>query len=118
MLFMLLIKASKNSEAGCLPQEELQDAMRAYNDDLVRAVVRVMSKGLFPSADAIRISYPVDQSKPIVSNGPFPADGTLIAGFFLLDVSSREEAIGWAMKAPDPQGFGEGQIELRQVYEG
>ncbi|MEN6635442.1 MAG: YciI family protein [Clostridiaceae bacterium] len=118
MLFMLLIKASVNSEAGHMPPEELQLAMRRYNEDLVRAGVRVMAKGLYPSADSIRISYPATQRAPIVTSGPFPVEGNLLAGFFLLDVVSKEEAVSWAMKAPDPQGFGEGQIELRQVYEG
>ncbi len=118
MLFMLLIKASAISEAGRMPPEELQRAMRRYNEELVRAGVRVMAKGLYPSLDAVRVSYPVDNGDPVVTNGPFPADGNLLAGFFLLDVASKEEAVSWAMKAPDPQGFGEGQVELRQVYEG
>ena len=118
MLFMLLIKASQNSEAGHQPPAELVFAMQKFNEDLVAAGVRVMAKGLHPSADAIRISYPVAGDQPIVSNGPFPADGNLVAGFFLFDVASKEDAIAWAMKAPDPQGFGEEQLELRQVLEG
>ena len=74
-----------------------------------------MAKGLHPSANGIRISYPVPGGEPVITEGPFIVDN-LAAGFILIDVSSREEAIEWAMRMPDPQGFGEGQIELRQVF--
>ncbi len=116
MLFMMIVKASKNSEAGNLPSTELIEAMTKYNEELVEAGVRVMSKGLHPSANGIRISFPRLGEMPVVTEGPFIETNELIAGFILIDVASREEAIEWAMRMPDPQGHGEGQIELRQVY--
>ncbi|MCR8848226.1 YciI family protein [Rossellomorea sp. SC111] len=115
MLFMMIVKASTNSEGGNLPCPELMDAMTKYNEDLVEAGVRVMAKGLHPSSNGIRISYPEPGGKPVVTEGPFKVDG-LVAGFFLIDVKSREEAIEWALRVPDPQGYGEGQVELRQVF--
>ncbi|MGA9289397.1 MAG: YciI family protein [Anaerobacillus sp.] len=117
MLFMLVVKASKNSEAGKLPSSELMDAMTKYNEDLVKAGVRVAAKGLHPSSNGLRLSYPKSGEKPVVTEGPFTESKELIAGFILIDVKSREEAVEWAMQMPDPQGYGEGQIELRQVFE-
>ncbi|MCQ6268845.1 YciI family protein [Fictibacillus sp. WQ 8-8] len=117
MLFMLIVKASKNSEAGNRPSSELNEAMSKYNEELVKAGVRVAAKGLHPSSNGIRISYPIPGEKPVVTDGPFTETKELIAGFILIDVKSREEAIEWAMRMPDPQGHGEGQIELRQVFE-
>ena len=116
MLFMLIVKASKNSEAGNLPSPELMEAMTKYNEELVEAGIRVMSKGLHPSSNGIRISFSNPGEKPVVTDGPFSETNELIAGFILIDVASREEAIKWAMRMPDPQGQGEGQIELRQVF--
>lgn len=117
MLFMLIVKASKNSEEGNLPNQTLREAMSSYNEALVKAGVRVMAKGLHPSSSGLRISYTSEGQAPVVTDGPFPVDENLIAGFILIEVKSREEAVKWAMKMPDPQGYGEGQIELRQVYE-
>ena len=117
MLFMLIVKASQNSESGYLPPQELNEAMSKFNEDLVKAGVRVTAKGLYPSANGIRISFPKPGEKPIVMDGPFTETKEIIAGFILIDVKSREEAIEWAMRMPDPQGFGEGQIEVRQVVE-
>lgn len=116
MLFMLIVKASKNSEAGGLPSEKLREAMSMYNDLLVSAGVRVMAKGLHPTSNAMRINYIRENEAPVVMEGPFENPSELIAGFILIEVSSKEEAIEWAMKMPDPQGNGEGQIELRQVF--
>ncbi|MGM0752485.1 MAG: YciI family protein [Bacillota bacterium] len=117
MLFMMIVKASKNSEAGNLPSPELIEAMTKYNEELVKAGVRVAAKGLHPSSNGIRLSYPESGGKPVLTEGPFPETDELVAGFFLIDVKSRKEAIEWAMRMPDPQGHGEGQIELRQVFE-
>ena len=117
MLFMIIVKASKNSEAGNLPSLELREAMDKYNEELVEAGVRIMAKGLHPSSNGIRLSYPKHGEKPLVTDGPFTETNELIAGFILIDVKSREEAVEWAMRMPDPQGNGEGQIELRQIIE-
>ena len=117
MLFMLIVKASKNSEAGNLPSSELIKAMNKYNQDLVKAGIRVMAKGLKPSSNGVRISYIKSGEKPVITNGPFSETKDLIAGFILINVNSREEALEWAMRMPDPQGYAEGQIELREVFE-
>ncbi|MEN8702280.1 YciI family protein [Bacillus infantis] len=117
MLFMLIVKASKNSERRNLPSPELMQVMTKYNEELVKAGVRVMAKGLHPSSDGMRISFPKPGEEPVITEGPFAETNELIAGFILIDVKSKEEAIEWALRMPDPQGYGEGQIELRQVFE-
>ena len=117
MLFMLIVKASKNSEAGNRPSEALMEAMSQHNADLIKEGVRIMAKGLHPSSNGMRISFPVPGGEPVVSHGPFGEFEDIVAGFILIEVNSREEAVQWAMKMPDPQGYGEGQIELRQVFE-
>lgn len=113
---MLIVKASSNSEKGNLPSSELMEAMDKYNEELVQAGVRVMAKGLHPSSNGLRISFPVPGEMPVVMEGPFTETNELVAGFILIEVKSKEEAIEWAMRMPDPQGHGEGQIELRQVF--
>ncbi|HCT63453.1 MAG TPA: hypothetical protein DIC19_05075 [Erysipelotrichaceae bacterium] len=116
MLFMLIVKASKNSEAGNLPPVELMQAMTQFNENLVQAGVRIMARGLHPSSNALRISYPIAGGEPVIMEGPFSEPKDLIAGFILIDVQSKEEAVYWAKRMPDPQGYGEGEIELRQVF--
>ncbi len=117
MLFMLLVKASANSEAGGAPSEQLRQQMDSYNQALEAAGVRVMAKGLHPTSEALRIFFPAPGQKPVVTEGPFLPAREQIAGFFLLEVESKEEAMQWALRAPDPQGFDEGQVEFRQVFE-
>lgn len=117
MRFMMIVKTTTDSEAGVLPSPELLDAMARYNEELVRAGVLVAAEGLHPSSSAIRIAYPEPGGKPKVVDGPFTEAKEMIAGFTLIEVKSREEAIEWAMRMPDPHGFGQGQIELRQVFE-
>lgn len=117
MLFMLIVKASKNAENANLPNELLMQQMSDFNQELVDAGVRVMAKGLHPTSNALRISYVVEGEAPVITQGPFTPVQDLIAGFILIDVQSKEEAIKWALRMPDPQGYGEGQIELRQVFE-
>lgn len=117
MLFMLLVKASTHSEAGELPSEALRAAMSMYNQALVDAGIRVMAKGLHPTSEATRICFTKEGQPPQVVAGPFKEAKDQLAGFILIDVASKEEALAWALKMPDPQGNGEGQIELRQVFE-
>ena len=117
MRFMMIVKATRDSEASQLPSPELIMAMQQYNEELIKAGVLVSGEGLHPSKDGIRISYPVPGGKPVVTDGPFTETKELIAGFWMIDVASREEAIQWALRAPDPHGYGEGQIELRPVFE-
>lgn len=117
MRFMLIVKATKSSETGIIPDQAHFDAMRKFNDELARAGALIAAQGLHPTSSAIRISYPEPGGKPKVTDGPFTEAKELIAGFTLIEVKSREEAIQWAMRMPDPHGNGEGEIELRQVYE-
>jgi hypothetical protein len=117
MRFMMIVRATQDSEAGKPPSPELFEAMTRYNEELARAGVLLAADGLHPSADAIRISYPEPGGKPKVVDGPFTEAKEIIAGYTLIEVKSREEAIEWAMRMPDPHGYGEGQIELRQVFE-
>ena len=116
MRFMLVVKASRNSEAGNLPSPELIEAMSEFNRELVAAGVRIMACGLHPSSNGLRISHPEPGRPPVVVEGPFPFPEDLIAGFILIEVGSREEAVEWALRMPDPQGGGEGRIELREVF--
>ncbi|NBD24244.1 YciI family protein [Paenibacillus glycinis] len=117
MRFMMVVKASKDSEAGIMPAPELVDAMMRYNEELAKAGVLVAADGLHPSSGAIRISYPEPGGKPKVVDGPFAETKEIIAGYTLIEVKSREEAVEWALRMPDPHGFGEGEIELRQVFD-
>lgn len=117
MRFMMIVKATTDSEAGVLPSQELIDAMMKYNEELVKAGVMVAGDGLHPSSSGIRISYPVPGGKPKITDSPFTEAKELIAGFTIIDVKSREEAIEWALRMPDPHGFGQGEIELRQIYD-
>ncbi|GIN71703.1 hypothetical protein J14TS2_21780 [Bacillus sp. J14TS2] len=117
MRFMMIVKATNDSEAGTRPSQELMDAMMKYNEELVKAGVLLAAEGLHPSSGGIRISYPVPGGKPVIKDGPFTEAKELIAGFTLIEVKSREEAIEWALRMPDPHGFGQGEIELRQVFD-
>ncbi|MBB3125696.1 hypothetical protein FHS19_000350 [Paenibacillus rhizosphaerae] len=117
MRFMMIVKATTDSEAGVLPSPELLEAMQRYNEELARAGVMLGADGLHPSSSAIRISYPEPGGKPKVVDGPFTEAKEMIAGYTLIEVKSREEAIEWALRMPDPHGYGQGQIELRQVFE-
>ncbi|MED3572677.1 YciI family protein [Cytobacillus praedii] len=117
MRFMMIVKATTDSEAGVLPSQEQFDAMQKYNEELVRAGVLLAADGLMSSSNGIRISYPEPGGKPKIMDGPFTEAKELIAGYTLIEVKSREEAIEWALRMPDPHGFGQGEIELRQVFE-
>lgn len=118
MLFMLIVKASPTSESGKLPSIELMEAMSRYNEELEAAGVRIMAKGLHPSSEGIRFSYTSTGEEPVVTEGPFENPKELVSGFFLIDVESKQAAIDWAIRMPDPIGNGEGEVELRQVFEG
>jgi hypothetical protein len=117
MRFMMIVKATKDSETGVMPSQALIEAMMNYNEELVKAGVLLAGEGLHPSSNGLRISYPTPGGKPVVTDGPFTETKELIAGFWLIEVKSREEAVEWAMRAPDPHGGGAGQIELRQAFD-
>ncbi|MFC5406014.1 YciI family protein [Cohnella soli] len=116
MIFLLLVQASRHSEAGLKPGSTLADALATYNEALAEAGVLVSREELETSASGIRISYPEVGGEPFVAVGPFrPDEDRMVAAYTMIDVSSQEEAIEWAMRMPDPNGFGEGHIELRQL---
>ena len=114
MRFMVLIKADKDSEAGVLPNEQLLTAMGNFNDELIKAGVMVAGEGLHPSSKGARIKF--SGEKRTVIDGPFTEAKELIAGFWIWQVSSKEEAIEWVKRCPNPMN-GESEIEIRQVFE-
>jgi hypothetical protein len=115
MRFMLIVKASKDSEAGIMPSEELLSAMGKYNEELMKAGVLLDLSGLQPSSKGARIKF--SGGKRTVIDGPFTETKELIAGYWIIQVKSREEAMEWAKRAPAPQETGEGEIEIRQFFE-
>jgi hypothetical protein len=117
MRFMVLMKANEESEAGVLPSNEILEAMGKFNEELVKAGVMIGGEGLHPSSKGVRIRFADGEAS--VTDGPFTETKELIAGFWILQVKSREEAIEWMKRMPRPAaGQGEGAtIELRQVFE-
>jgi len=111
---MMIVKASKDSEAGKMPSEELLSAMGKYNEELTKAGVLLDLSGLQPSSKGARIKF--SGNKRTVIDGPFAETKELIAGYWIIQVKSLEEAIEWAKRAPNPQGQ-EGEIEIRQFFE-
>src|SRR6266581_3592267 len=116
MRFMILVKATKNSEAGVLPDEKLLTAMGKYNEELAKAGVLLAAEGLQPSSKGARVRF--SGTKRAVIDGPFAETKELIAGFWLFQVKSLDEAIEWVKRAPNPFLTGESEIEIRQVAEG
>jgi len=114
MRFMVMIKANKDTEAGVMPDEKLLAAMGKYNEELVKAGVMLAGEGLQPSSKGARIKFKGDQRT--VVDGQFAETKELIAGFWLWQVKSKEEAIEWLKRCPNPTGD-EAEIELRQVFE-
>ncbi|WP_406695295.1 YciI family protein [Singulisphaera sp. Ch08] len=115
MRFMIIRKADKDTEAGVLPSEELLAAMVKYNEELVRAGVLLAGEGLQPSAKGARVKF--SGGKPSVIDGPFAETKELVAGFTMIEVKSKEEALEWVKRWPALDGNGEVEIELRQIYE-
>lgn len=116
MRFMMIVKASKNSEAGVLPDETLLAAMAKYNEELVKAGVMIDGVGLQASSKGARVKFA--GGNVTVVDGPFPETKELIAGYWMIQVKSKQEAIEWAKRVPAPHGEGnEGEIEIRQVFE-
>ncbi|MEV1286877.1 YciI family protein [Micromonospora sp. NPDC049679] len=114
MRFMVLIKANQDSEAGVMPSEELLTAMGKYNEELVKAGVLLAGEGLHPSAKGARVRF--EGAKTTVIDGPFTETKELLAGFWLIQVKSKEEAIEWVKRIPRDPNEAE-EIEIRQVFE-
>jgi hypothetical protein len=115
MRFMIIVKASKDSEAGILPGQELFEAMSKYNEELASAGILLAGEGLHPSSRGARVRFSGDQR--IVVDGPFAETKDLIAGYWLWQVKSMEEAIEWVKRCPNPMPGTEAEIEIRQVFE-
>ena len=115
MRFMVIVKADKNSEAGALPSQELLAEMGKFNEELVKAGVMLAGEGLQPSSKGARVRF--SGNKRTVIDGPFSETKELIAGFWLWQVRSKEEAIEWVKRAPNPFPGTESEIEIRQVFE-
>jgi hypothetical protein len=115
MRFMIFVKASPESEAGILPSEELMTAMGNFNEELVKAGILIDCDGLQPSSKGTRVRFSGDQRTVI--DGPFAETKELIAGYWLWQVKSREEAIEWVKRCPNPMPGTDAEIEIRQVYE-
>ena len=114
MRFMLLVKADKNSEAGIMPSEELMTEMGKFNEELVKAGVLLAGEGLHPSSKGARVRF--SGSERSVIDGPFTEAKELVAGYWLIEVKSMEEAVEWVKRVPNPMD-GESEIEIRQVFE-
>ena len=111
MRFMMFVRADKNTEAGVLPSRELVAAMGRFNAEMAKAGVLLAGEGIQPSAKGARVSF--GRGTPTVANGPFPAN-ELVAGFWMIQVASKDEAIAWAKRVP----FTDGEVvEIRQVFE-
>ena len=115
MRFCVMVRATADSEAGTMPSEKLIAEMMRYNDELVQAGVMLAGEGLQPSSKGARLKFSGD--KRSVVDGPFAETKELIAGFWLWQVKSREEAIEWLKRCPRPFEGGDCEVELRQVYE-
>jgi len=114
MRFMVMVKADKNTEAGALPDEKLLTDMGKYNEEVAKAGVLLAGEGLHPSSKGARVRF--SGAQRTVIDGPFTEAKELIAGFWLWQVRSKEEAIEWVKRCPNPMP-GESEIEIRQVFE-
>jgi hypothetical protein len=114
MRFMVIVKASRNSEAGVMPSTELIAEMGRFNEELVNAGVMLAGEGLQPTSKGARVRF-TGRERTVI-DGPFDLSGDLIAGFWLWQVNSRDEAIAWARRCPNPHGE-DCEIEIRQIFE-
>jgi len=114
MRFMILIKANADSEAGVMPSEQLLREMGEYNEELVKAGVLLAGEGLYPSSSGVRVRF--DGKRRTVIHGPFAETRELLAGFWLIQVKNRDEAVEWVKRIPNPDDT-HGEVEIRQVFE-
>jgi len=114
MRFMVMVKATQETEAGVMPDEKMLTEMGRYNEELVKAGVMLAGEGLHPTSRGARVKF--SGSRRTVVEGPFADAKDLIAGFWLWQVKSKEEAIEWAKRCPNPTGA-EGELEIRQIFE-
>ena len=117
MRFMVMVKATPNSEKGVMPEPEMFEAMMKYNEQLVNAGIMKAGDGLQPSSKGKRVQYGADGKLKGVVDGPFPETKELVAGFWMWECKSWDEAMAWAKKCPTPMPGEACEIEVRQVYE-
>jgi len=115
MRFMILVKATKDSEAGVMPDERLLTDMGKFNEELVKAGIMLDGEGLHPSSKGARVRF--SGSNRTVVDGPFPETKELIAGYWIWRVNSKEEAIEWVKRCPNPMPNVDSEIEIRQIFE-
>jgi len=115
MRVMVIVRASKNSEAGVLPTTELLTAMGKYNEELIKAGVMLSGEGLQASSKGARVTF--RDGSVTVTDGPFAETKELIAGFWIWRVNSMDEAIAWAKRCPNPMPGEEGQLEIRRILD-
>jgi len=115
MRFMVIVKATQQSEAGVLPDEKLITEMGKFNEELLKAGVMLAGEGLQPSSKGARVKF--SDAKRTVADGPFPETKELVAGFWIWQVKSKQEAIEWAKRCPNPHPGMESEIEIRQIFE-
>ena len=115
MRFLVMVKATKNSEAGAMPSEQLLADMGKFNEELARAGVMQAGEGLHPSSKGARVRFSKDDKRTVV-DGPFTETKELVAGFWIWNVKSRDEAIAWAKRAPSPHPGEECEIEIREIF--
>jgi hypothetical protein len=114
MRVIVMVKATKNSEAGVMPSEKLLAAMGAYNEELVKAGVMMAGEGLHPSSKGKRVRFGAGQKKVI--DGPFAETKELVAGFWIWQVKSMDEALEWVRRCPDPMPGEESELEIRPIF--
>lgn len=114
MRFIIMRKADADTEAGIMPSEALLEAMAKYNEELIKAGAMVDGMGLKPSSFGARVQF--QNGKPVITDGPFAETKELLAGFTVIDVKSREEALEWVRRWPAEDGNGNATLELRQVF--
>lgn len=115
MRFMILLKADKDTEAGVMPSEKLLSDMGKFNEELIKAGVMQAGEGLQPTSKGARVRFSGGQVS--VTDGPFPQTGELLAGFWIWQCKSKQEAIEWVKKVPMPMASGEAEIEIRQIFD-
>ena len=115
MRFLVMVKATPNSEAGVMPEPEMFEAMGKFNEELVRAGIMKAGEGLHPSSQGARVHF--SGAKRTVIDGPFAETKELVAGFWLWECKSLEEAIAWVKKCPNPMPGEDSDIEIRRIYE-
>lgn len=116
MRFMVIVKATKNSEAGILPKPELFEAMGKFNQEMIKAGIMLAGEGLAPSSKGARIKFTTD-GRRTVTDGPFAETKELVAGFWLLQCKDKAEVVEWMKRCPAPMPGEESELEIRQIYE-